>query len=369
METIDEIRAAAKVLARIGGLKGGKARAEALTPEQRKEIAREAATARWSRKKEHPEEQDIPEAINSGVLTIGDMSIPCAVIKVLKDGEPVPTRVLSEHGITNALLGSRSGASKRRKRALQEQGAPLSLFLAPERLSTFISDELMNGPLKPIVYRVGNSIEVGFDAQILPAVCDIWLKARDAGKLQDQQRDKAKKAEILMRGLAHVGIVALIDEATGYQAIRPQDALEAYLALIIRKELAVWAKKFPDEFYINIYKLKGWIWPGMQKNRFSVVAHYTRDLVYERLAPGLLEELERRSPKDEKGYRKNKLHDWLTDDIGNPLLAQHLYTLMKFQQFATVNGYTWSKYVKMVDQVMPKRGANLELPLLNGTSS
>jgi len=252
---------------------------------------------------------------------------------------------------------------------LQEQGAPLSLFLAPERLSTFISDELMNGPLKPIVYRVGNSIEVGFDAQILPAVCDIWLKARDAGKLQDQQRDKAKKAEILMRGLAHVGIVALIDEATGYQAIRPQDALEAYLALIIRKELAVWAKKFPDEFYINIYKLKGWIWPGMQKNRFSVVAHYTRDLVYERLAPGLLEELERRSPKDEKGYRKNKLHDWLTDDIGNPLLAQHLYTLMKFQQFATVNGYTWSKYVKMVDQVMPKRGANLELPLLNGTSS
>ena len=32
------------------------------------------------------------------------------------------------------------------------------------------------------------------------------------------------------------------------------------------EELAAWAKKSPDEFYENIYKLKGWPWPGMQKN-------------------------------------------------------------------------------------------------------
>ena len=37
-------------LGRKGGLKGGKARAEKLTPEQRKEIARKAAQARWSSK-------------------------------------------------------------------------------------------------------------------------------------------------------------------------------------------------------------------------------------------------------------------------------------------------------------------------------
>jgi hypothetical protein len=204
---------------------------------------------------------------------------------------------------------------------------------------------------------------------LLPRICEVILDAYKAGALLARQQYLVDTANILIRGFATIGIIALVDEATGYQSVRPQDALQAYLELIIRKELAAWVKKFPDEFYENIYKLKGWIWPGMQKNRFSVVAHYTRDLVYERLAPGLLEELERKSPKDEKGHRKNKLHDWLTDDIGNPLLAQHLYTLMKFQQFALVNGYTWSKYVKMVDQVMPKRGANLELPLLNGTSS
>ena len=198
----------------------------------------------------------------------------------------------------------------------------------------------------------------------------MWLNAREARVLTTPgQQDIAQIAEILTGGFAHVGIIALIDEATGYQAIRYEDALEAYLALIIRKELAAWVKKFPDEFYENIYKLKGWIWPGMQKNRFSVVAHYTRDLVYERLAPGLLEELERKSHKDGKGQRKNKLHDWLTDDIGNPLLAQHLHALIKFQTSSLPNSYAWNKYVKIVDQVMPKRGSNLELPPANDASS
>jgi hypothetical protein len=164
-----------------------------------------------------------------------------------------------------------------------------------------------------------------------------------------------------MRGLAHVGIIALVDEATGYQEVRPKDALQAFLEKIIAKELAAWAKKFPDEFYENIYKLKGWPWPGMKKNRYSVVAHYTRDLVYERLAPGLLQELERKSPKSESGNRSNRLHQWLTDDIGNPMLAQHLHSLVMFQRLAISSGYGWGRFVKMVDRVLPRRGATLEL--------
>src|SRR5206468_1276021 len=97
----------------------------------------------------------------------------------------------------------------------------------------------------------------------------------------------AVKAEALTRGLANTGIVALVDEATGYQMVRPRDALQAYLDMILRRELAAWSKKFPDEFYENIYKLKGWTWPGMGKNRFSVLANYTMNLVYDRLAPGV----------------------------------------------------------------------------------
>lgn len=173
---------------------------------------------------------------------------------------------------------------------------------------------------------------------------------------------KAQKAEILTRALAQTGIVALIDEATGYEKVRPQNALQSYLELVIRKELAAWAKRFPEEFYENIYRLKGWKWPGMQKNRFSVVAHYTKDLVYRRLGPGVLEELEKKSPKNESGYRPNKLHQWLTDDIGHPMLAQHLHAIMMFQCLAIANGDGWNKFLLTVDKVLPKKGNTLELP-------
>lgn len=43
---------AAVALGRLGGLKGGKARAESLTVKRRKEIAKNAAQARWGKKKD-----------------------------------------------------------------------------------------------------------------------------------------------------------------------------------------------------------------------------------------------------------------------------------------------------------------------------
>ena len=156
---------------------------------------------------------NVPKVTHTGEIEIGNIKIPCAV---LEDG----TRVLSENGITNALLGSRSGYSKRRTIASKAKGAPLPLFLAPERLKPFISKELVDGPLTPLNYIQNSRRVTGFDAEVLPGICDVWLQARDAGALQTQQLDKAKKAEILMRGLAHIGITAFVDEATGYQEIR-----------------------------------------------------------------------------------------------------------------------------------------------------
>lgn len=344
-----------------GKAKGGHARAEKLSSEERTTIASEAAKKRWKEKRAADVQPNTPRALPEykGELDLGGVKLPCAVVQTEKG----IVRVLTETGITEGLLGTRSGASKR----LKKGGASLPIFVAPGQLTPFISQEMLEGPLKPIDYIDGGRVIRGYDAGILPAACSVWLKAREAGALQDQQLPKAQKAEILLRALAETGIVALIDEATGYEKVRPQNALQAYLEMLIRKELAAWAKKFPDEFYENIYKLKGWQWPGMRKNRFSVVAHYTRDLVYERIGPGLLEELERKTPKDEKGNRRNKLHQWLTEDIGDPMLAQHLHSLIMFQRLAIANGYGWHRFLNMVDQVLPKRGSTIELPLNDTT--
>lgn len=341
-----------------GRAKGGRARAAKLSPQERSAIAKKAAQKRWS---EAPATDDTPRVLESfkGKLEIAGSVIPCAVVM----GPNGVQRVLSETGITNAVLGDRSGASKRKKYAAAEAGAALPIFVAPSQLKPFVTQEMLDGPLKPIDYLDGSRIVRGYDASILAAVCNTWLQAREAGALQEQQLDKARKAEILTRALAETGIVALVDEQTGYQNVRPQNALQSYLELVIRRELAAWAKKFPDEFYENIYRLKGWTWPGMSKNRYSVVANYTTNLIYDRLGPGLTEELIRKTPKNEKGYRPNRLHQWLSDDIGDPMLATHMHSILMFQRLAIANGYGWKRFLHMVDQVLPKRGTTMELPL------
>ena len=338
--------------------KGGHARAAALSPAERSAIASEAAKKRWA---ERAVTSPIPRVLEGyrSILDLAGMKLPCAVI----EGPNGIQRVLSENGITNAILGTRSGASKRLKKAASDEGAPVPLFLAPRQLKSFINKDLLGGPLAPIDYVDGERLIRGYDASILVEVCNIWLRAREAGALQRQQLTKAQKAEILTRALAKTGIVALVDEATGYERVRPQNALQQYLALIIRTELASWVKKFPDEFYENIYKLKGWKWPGMAKNRYSVVGHYTNNLVFDRIAPGLLHELRSRTPKNEKGHRPDRMHQWLTEDVGDPMLAQHLHSLMMLQRLAIANGYGWQRFLHMVDQTMPRRGDTLPLPL------
>jgi len=333
-----------------GRAKGGLARAETLTPQERKEIAIKAATIRW---KPESHKDSLPKATHRGMLVIGEIKIPCAV---LDNGK----RIITEHGITKAILGVISGASQRAKKAQHEGQAPLPLFLAPSNLKPFISEDLLYGPLVPISYRDNRKQVVGFDATILPGACDVWLRAREAKALQTQQLDKAQKAEILMRGLAHIGIIALVDEATGYQEVRDKEALQAILDAYLRKELAVWAKRFPDEFYQHIFRLRGWTWRGRGVNPPQVVATYTKDIVYARLAPHIIEELERRNPV-EAGRRKSKHHQWLTDDIGHPALAQHLHAVITLMRVSS----SWNQFKAMLDLAHPKKGDTLQLPLMN----
>lgn len=342
----------------VGRARGGLARAASMTAEERSVQASEAAKTRWSARRAPAD--SMPRVLEgySNIADLAGTKLPCAVI----EGPDGIQRVLTEHGITNAVLGGRSGASKRLKKAAADSGPFLPIFVAPSQLKSFITKEMLDGPLKPIDYVDGDRIVRAYDASVLVTVCDLWLKARQAGVLQKQQLAKAQKAEILTLALANTAIVALIDEATGYEKVRPQNALQAYLEMVVRKELAAWAKRFPDEFYENIYRLKGWPWPGMKKNRYSVVAHYTNDLIYNRLGPGILDELKSKSPKNDAGQRTNRLHQWLTEDIGHPLLAQHMHSIVMFQRLAIANGHGWKRFLLTVDQVLPKRGSSLQLP-------
>jgi hypothetical protein len=120
----------------------------------------------------------------------------------------------------------------------------------------------------------------------------------------------------------------------------------------------VWAKRFPDEFYEHIFRLKGWQWKGRGVNPPQVVAHYTKDIVYHRLTTGLLEELEQRNPI-EGGRRKNPHTRWLSDDVGIPALTQHLHTVMAFQR-ATPDG-EWDRFMDLLNAALPRQSDTMRL--------
>ena len=330
--------------------KGGKARAKVLSGESRREIARTAARVRWEKERA---QSPISKATHKGTLRIGDASIPCAV---LDDGR----RILSETGITNAL-GSRSGGSKRIKKRISEAGAPLPVFLAPNNIKPFISNELLSGPFQPILYKDGRRHLVGYEATILSKICNVWLDARNAGALQAQQMDRAHKAELLIRALADVAIIALVDEATGFQEERDRDELHRLLSVYLSEERLAWAKRFPNEFYRQLYRLRGWTWP-VGKAKSPLVGKLTNKLVYERLPEGILEELRNRNPTEPgTGRRKWKHHQFLSEDIGQPDLRDYLLQLVAVMRISP----DWRTFLVNLDHAFPLLGSQMEMRLID----
>lgn len=187
-------------------------------------------------------------------------------------------------------------------------------------------------------------------ATVLADICEAVLQARADGKLMHQQGNIAKRCEILVRGFARVGIVALVDEATGFQEVRARQALEKILEKFISDELLKWAKMFPDEFYKQMARLRGLQYSEIATKRPPYIGRLTNDLVYERLAPGVLEELKRKNPKDEKGRRRHKHFQYLTEDIGNPRLREHLWAVISLMRASS----NWKNFYSLLNRAFPK---------------
>ncbi|HWF37344.1 MAG TPA: P63C domain-containing protein [Candidatus Acidoferrales bacterium] len=335
---------AAKALSALGAAKGGLARAKNMTASERSDSARAAVQARWAK----AGKESIQRATHLGELKIGDAALPCAV---LEDG----TRVLTQWGFYRAI--GRSGRPAGGWGSDVEKVAP---FLDLDNLKPYVSVELAAS--KPIQFELPRGTKAwGYKAELLPKVCEVYLKARAEEKLLKSQLKFAKACEILTRGLAHVGIIALIDEATGYQDERARDALAQILEAFIAKELRPWVQTFSPEFYKEMFRLRNIPYRADVK-RPQYIGVLTNDLVYSRLAPGVLDELRKKTPRDEKGRLKTHLHRRLTEDVGHPKLQQHLSAVTALMKASD----SWEQFKPMVDRALPKYK---RLPLFDGLES
>lgn len=294
----------AKALSDLGAAKGGHARASVLTPEERSEIASNAVKTRWAKEKGVPiteigqvlpvaetsveisqTEPSLPRSLFPGTLNMGGVEISCHVLDNRK-------RVLVQTGVVRALTGTTSG--------------DLKSYLSSLAISKYIN--VADITKRTINFKIpGNPRQaIGYEATLLVEICDAYLKAREENALPLSQLRLAKQAEIIMRAYAKVGIIALIDEATGYQKVRAENALRLKLQAFIAEDIQEWAKQFPQEFFYELARLENIHYSS--RSRPLRWGRYIMTFVYRAIDKDVAKELKRRTPHPHKG---ENLHQWL----------------------------------------------------------
>jgi hypothetical protein len=321
------------------GSAGGMARAEKLTPEARSRIASEAARRRWGTPK---------EAISrEGIVDIGGTKLECYVL----DDE---TRVLARAGFVRAI--GRTGKVKGGRKFDDEFQTPV--FLSADNLKPFFPNDLDKNS-KSVIFTYRGTEMIGYRAELLADVCDIFADADRAGVLRANQRHIADACRLLSRGLTRIGIIGLVDEATGYQKERAANALAKILEQFIAKELQPWVPTFPDEFYEQICRLRDLEYPRFTIKKPQYFGHLTNDIVYRRLAPGVLDELKRSTPKAPNGRHKHQLHRRLTPDLGHPKLREHMASVVTVMKLSD----NYVDFRRKLDRIHPRFGETIEMDL------
>jgi hypothetical protein len=257
----------------------------------------------------------IYEATHRGYWEVADKQIPCAV---LENGK----RIISQTGLFDAFDRPRKGE----KRIEQ-----LPSIVGAKNLLPFVTDELIEKSQVIYYKHTNGKVAKGYDAEVIPVICELYIDASESGELHSSQEKLADRAMMLIRALAKVGITALIDEATGYQYDRESQELQRLLEVYIAKDLMKWQKRFPNQYYKEIYRLYGWEYNPESSKRPQYIGNFTNKYVYDLFPEEVIEEIKKRNPvvkSGSKSYRKNKNFQYLTTDIGLPQLDNHISKLL-----------------------------------------
>ena len=298
------------------------------------------------------EPHQIPRAKRTGKLRIGGIELDCYVVET-SDGVE---RVLSQRGVlahldTDATSAKNAMISRGVTGSVVEQIAASVLSMLPEdRRAT-------HKPIRSVSFLpvgAGKPIN-GFRAEDVIALCDLILEADDAGVLIGAQSRFTRRAMQVIRACARVGIVALVDEATGYQVERGPEDLRRALDRYLTTEAHPWERRFPSEFFLRIAELrKSKFDPRNPAAGFGTII---ADVVYSRMLPGVLPALRELNPRDENGRRAKKHHQHLSE-FGKPVLDEHVRTITAFARAA----FNEDEFMRLVDRYSPRSGTQYSLP-------
>jgi hypothetical protein len=294
--------------------------------------------------KKQTETKSIPRATHGSPdapLQVGEAKLVCYV---LEDG----TRVITQEAFMLAL-GRTAKAKKTTRSESESLVDEYPSFLMPLNLKPFISQNLI-WTTKPLTFRTtSGKLAKGYRADLLPQICNVYLNARDAGALHVSQQHIARAAELMIRGLAIVGINALVDEVTGYQKDRPDNALTKILDAFIAKELQPYVTKFPPEFYEHIFRLHHLPYDKSSVKRPQFFGKITRDIIYRRMAPGVWAEIRSKVERNKEGRPTQHMHRYLTPDFGDSRLQRLIEKVITILEVSR----SWDEFMRTLNKLLP----------------
>jgi hypothetical protein len=287
----------ARALSKLGASKGGLARKAALTPEQRREIARHAVEVRWTKagklkpKDAEPSDEanlpmetagpDLPYSMYRGTLSLGGINMECHVLSDLR-------RVLTQIEVMRIMSGGEDGNLQR--------------YLDEEEL---FGEVINSGETIRFTVQGSGIAAFGYEATFLIEICETYLKAKDENMLDPVQMTLAKQAEIIVRACAKLGIIELIDKATGYQEVREKHAVQLKILAFIIDDMQEWIRMFPQEFWHELARLEN----VHYSTRFQPLrwGKYVSAFLYAAVDRDIDRELNNRTPNS---HFRNNLRQW-----------------------------------------------------------
>lgn len=165
------------------------------------------------------------------------------------------------------------------------------------------------------------------------------------------QKDLAQRLYDITLAFSKVGINALIDEITGYQEVREKNELQKLLDLYVEGLFQPWEKRFPEDFYKEIFRLKDWKYTGSSK-RPQTVGKITNKFIYDFLPDDVMKDVR------EKRTGKEKLHQWLTSDVGVGHLEKQITSTTALMRASN----NWDEFERLFNRSF-NRGGNEQLKL------
>ncbi len=198
----------------------------------------------------------------------------------------------------------------------------LAKFIGVSSLTPFINIELVLTELREFSIPGTQFLGRGMTTEHFELICRGYVQALyEKAPLTPRQREIAIKCAVLTAGLTRTGLDALIDEATGYQYERAEDALQVKLRLFIAEELRAWEKTFPDELWEEFGRLTNW--GGPLSSRPKYWGKLVIELIYDTLDPDVAKYLRDNRPPPGVRWHQN-----LTENYGARQLVARCYEVV-----------------------------------------